>query len=224
MIPFVETGIAATPSIKTVDRVYHVTVADRANLIETEGLETKPNMAIFARDRRLRAKNILLDSVRPESVVQMGISRDTALYAHTHSEIVHGIYRQSASDTNIGSRHLANIEIDVDPDTALVCDAYLLSRLEGTETRAGEYRFNEFAAKYARAFWEESITLAQFREWYEVQVDESGLWVQLKEGAPEGLPPTFLQPEVMIPGPKISPDRLRWFSSSVFALPDYTNW
>jgi len=207
------------------DHVYHVTLADRASIIESEGLKAHPtDIEPVVNDEKWRDKNRLLDSVRPDFVRGMNISRESALYAHTHSEIIDATFVRNTSRSFGGDRHLASVEIDVDPDKTLVCDVFLLDLIYGQKEADGSYKYSNESERNALRFWTESVTLTQLREWYDVSSDQFGLGCVIKAGAPEGLPPTFISPEVLIAGPEISPDRVRWLSSSVLALRDDFKW
>jgi len=206
------------------DHVYHVTLAERVEMLAEDGLKASPEIDSAGPSEKLQAKNNFVDSVRPDFVREMNISRASALYGHTHSEIVDGIFRKNASRTFGGDRHLASVEIDVDPDKTLVCDAFLLEMIYGQKGSDGSYKYSKESTRNALRFWTESVTLTQLREYYNVTVDQFGLGCKIKDDAPEGLPPTFLSPEVLIAGPEIPPERARWFSSSVLALRDDFKW
>lgn len=216
-------GLAAfeepTHSNPQEDHVYHLTVEDRIDDIQ-KGLAPNPNRG---KTKRWQALETLLDDVRPDSVQAMGISRKNAIYAHPDHGSVEGIYEKNTIPLRRGHQHLAALAINVDPESVLVCDAFTISFIGNPVFNGDTLSFTPGSITEARKYWEQSTTLAQYRAYYDVAQSYAGLVCTKKSDAPEGIPFTFYQPEVLIPGP-VHTDRIRWISSSAFPLSINHTW
>ncbi len=201
------------------DYVYHITLSDRLTAL-TEGLKPRA----IPRADNLGDKNWLLDKVRPERVRRMGLLRQHAIYAHADPGVVDRIFeRHTGGSVTKGAQYLVALEISVNPDEVLVCDAFSMSYigLIAIKGRKKEYSLgsNESALKY----WENALTLSQYRQLYDVEIGGNGLYcVKNSDGLPE-MPYTLIQPEVLIPGP-VAPERLKWFAASASKINGYTKW
>lgn len=203
------------------DHVYHLTVGERLHGIQ-EGLAPNPNRG---KTEVWRALETLLDDARPDHVIAMGIARKNAVYAHPDYGSIESIYEKNTIPLRRGRQHLAALAISIDPDSdsVLVCDAFTIGFIGNPVLSDGIPSFTPTSILEARKYWMQSVTLAQYREYYDVSQSYAGLSCTKKSDAPEEIPFTFYQPEVLIPGP-VGADRIRWVSSSALALSANHTW
>lgn len=203
----------------SLDHVYHITLSDRLAAL-TEGL--KPGAT--PRADNLGDKNWLLDKVRPERVRRMGLSRQHAVYAHADAGVINSIFeRRTGGSVAKGAQHLVALEISVNPDEVLVCDAFSISYIGLLAIKGRKREYSPTSSKSALEYWEKALTLSQYRQMYDVEIGGNGLYcVKNPDGLPE-MPHTLIQPEVLIPGP-VAPEHIKWFAASASKINGYVKW
>lgn len=201
------------------DFVYHLTLLDRLSGIE-RGLKPNPHRG---KTESWRAREALLDEMRPEEICLMGISRGVSVYAHPDFDAADGIYGANSLLDEKDNRRLVTIAIAVDPEKVLVCDAFDIGFIYPIRNEAeNTWDFSEQSRKRAQDYWSDAVTLKQYRELYDVVCDEEGLTCSRKDGV-EGVPNILVQPEVLIPGP-VDPSSLQWVSSSLNPMSRRVAW
>ncbi|HCM52222.1 TPA: hypothetical protein DIS56_03805 [Candidatus Saccharibacteria bacterium] len=199
------------------DFVYHVTLRSRLGDI-VSGLAS--NQSRGSQDWQ-RMEN-LMDLVRPDCIACMGISRVSSIYALPDSS-VEAIYAKNTAPLKNGKDFLVTLEIEVDPENVIVCDAANISFIVGGIRGRRKARFSKTSVEYAQRYWQASLSLKDFRCSYSLEVNKSGLRCVRKPNVSEQLPYTFIYPEVLVPAP-VNPGRLRWVSSSARPVKEYLDW
>lgn len=210
---------SASGAPKPLDHVYHITLSDRLAAL-TEGLKPRA----IPRADNLGDQNWLLDKVRPQSVRRMGLSRQRAVYAHADAGVIERVFeRRTGGSVAKGAQHLVALEISVNPDEVLVCDAFSISYIGLIAIKGQKREYSPGSSESALKYWENALTLSQYRQMYDVEIGGNGLYcVKNSDGQPE-MPYTFFQPEVLIPGP-VAPERIKWFAASASKINGYVKW
>src|SRR3990167_9473240 len=199
------------------DFVYHVTLRSRLGDI-VSGLAS--NQSRGSRD--WQAMENLMDLVRPDFIACMGRSRANSIYAHPDSS-VETIYAKNTTPLKNGKDFLVTLEIEVNPESVVVCDAANISLIVDGIRGRRKARFSKTSVKDARRYWHNSLSLYDFRSSYTFEINGQGLHCERKPNASEQLPWTFIYPEVLVPAP-VNPDRLRWVSSSARPIKEHFDW
>lgn len=201
------------------DHVYHITLSDRLTAL-SEGLKPRA----IPRADNLSDKNWLLDKVRPERVRRMGLSRQDAVYAHADAGVVDRIFeRRTGGSVAKGAQHLVALEISVNPDEVLVCDAFSISYIGLIAIKGRKREYSPVSSESALKYWENALTLSQYRQQYDVETSGNVLCCVRNPDGPPEMPYRFLQPEVLILGP-VAPERIKWFAASASKINGYTKW
>ncbi|HET9721469.1 MAG TPA: hypothetical protein VFP32_00355 [Candidatus Saccharimonadales bacterium] len=201
------------------DYVYHLTLDSRLACLD-EGLNPNPGRG---NTQEWKEKEVLIDKSRPKNIRALGISRASSVFAHPEKAVAEGIINKLTGPNHEASQHLVSIEIEVNPDEVIVCDAFSMSFMHGAIKNGKKYKFSRETKKQAVEYWTRAMSLSQYRDSYRICVDESGLECVKRDGAADNLPYVLLQPEVLIPGP-IPAERIKWHSSSVYPAASYVRW
>ncbi len=184
--------------LPNIDYVYHVTTADTLGTLHT-GLQPNPER-VTGKSWRPQLDQ-LLDEVRPQRVIDMGISRLTSIFAHPEAEVArHDHSERSRKSRQTPDSHHVILQASVDPGRVLVCDMAGLDELamlavEGDLATAEPKYITSLATNY----WEKSVTLADFRSKYEAIHTDYGSTYERRDPDDRSIPYRMLAPEVLIP-------------------------
>ena len=196
------------------DRVFHITSSEHVADIGRVGL--LPN-TVRGELESWRLAEQLIDIVRPPKIVAMNITRAKGIFAHPYIETLR---KHSLGTHNVqrGSSPVV-IGIDVDPHKVMVADSFIFDDVDretavALETGVSVDTLRE-ATQYAREYWDNAMSLADFRKNY-TRVDHGVQGSEYLRGddAPMYLPYQILSPEVIIPGP-VAPGQVEWAASIV---------
>jgi hypothetical protein len=189
--------------MQSVDLVYHITPSDRLASLAV-GLRPNPNRGKTAEWREREQR---FDAERPDAVVELGISRRDAVFAHADSCVIDGIYQTLTSPDAQSERHLAAIAVMVDPESVLVCDAFLFTSWHSP-----------------KEYWSSALKLTDYRKYFNPKLYAGrGFSCMQKSDAPKGHAGAYLQPEVLVPGP-IPTDRISLVAMSPDPLHPSVSW
>ena len=150
------------------------------------------------RPPEFRQEMELLDSFRPESVIQKGISRLNSIYASpSPADVPELPHRQER----------IVVEMAIDPKEAYVGDMNFIICLIPFigASRVGMDRFHGAFRKY----WESVMPLNDFLQQYErVERQDAHGWV-IREATDDPIHEIFFSPEVMVLTPTISEKHIR---------------
>jgi hypothetical protein len=152
------------------------------------------------RPPEVRQEMELLDSFRPPTIIQQGISRLNSIYASPSPHDVPQLPHR---------RERMVVEMMVDPGEAFVGDMDFITCLIPFIS-ANKHGLERFCGAF-RKYWETIIPLGDFLQRYErVEMADGGHWVvrQAKAGD-DSLPKTFFAPEILVRTPVISPRHIR---------------
>lgn len=160
------------------DLVYHVTTQDRAEQCLVDGII--PYKTSECNDVT-RVQDADFDAKRPDAVVERGVSRSTAVYAHP--EFQHALDRHNGGWLARVETKLAVIAISVpDPTGVYVCDAYLTNPTSSAEE-----------------YWQSLMTLADYR------AQDKPMFTVPHAKYPKQF--HYMWPEVLLPG-GVPPDNV----------------
>jgi hypothetical protein len=198
------------------DQIYHLTRRHLPSQIMVEGLKPFPERG---EGQAWKLVEALLDNQRPERISKLGISRANGIFAAPEIEHLQGVYvprERFEPDVSVSDIEEA-IAIDVDPDRAVVCDAWKIGSLQTDFERLlaqGKQEPDELMMKKAKRYWDSSLTLRDFRSNFDLSYTPFvGVSYNFKPDAREELS-GFLLPEVIVAGP-IDPERLHWMASAL---------
>ena len=150
------------------------------------------------RPPEIRQEMELLDSFRPESIIQQGISRLNSIYASPSPEDVpQSPHRQER----------IVVEMRIDPKEAYVGDMNFITCLIPFigASRVGMDRFHGAFRKY----WESIVPLGDFMRLYErIEKPDGSCWMNY-HSEDDSVPKIFSAPEIMILTPTISEKHIR---------------
>ena len=192
----ISTGTASP----TIDQVYHITAESLRESIEQYGLAPNPERPSINMDR-------LVDGQRPPKIVDQGISRVGAVFAHPDRRV---LYLLDAMGRDTAGDQPALVGIDVDPETSLVYDAqsiddaYLMLCVTEGDIEA--------ALPSARSYWTNVVSLADFRRFYKLKKRDFSTSHRRVKAAPASMPASFSEPEVLLPG-TVPPKKIHWLGA-----------
>ena len=150
------------------------------------------------RPPEFREEMELLDSFRPESIIQKGVSRLNSIFASPSPK---DVPRLSHRQERIV------VEMVIDPREAYVGDMNFITALIPF-IRASRVGMDRFRGAF-RKYWETIIPLSNFLKHYErIDNPEAHGWV-IREVTKEPVPEIFFSPEIMILTSKISEKHIR---------------
>lgn len=192
-----------TEQIKNTDAVFHLTDLGLLASIESQGLQpSEEALPLYSMRRRV---DEAVDCYRPQEIIERGISRTDAVFAHPYLDKLN---RGSLGAGNMNGPHKQPVAlaVEVDPESAIVLDSERLDSIARLMTR----RHSGIPVGEMEAYWKTSMPLAEYRKWF----DASG---RLRADAPSDQPPhNFGRPEVLIPG-SIDATRITWVASILTA-------
>lgn len=199
------------------DRVFHVTSSESLGSIQNLGLLPDPERGSFPAWRETER---LVDEMRPDNIIDMNISRSNGVFAHPYAEAI-SRYSMGMHKVTHNAQPIV-VEVDIDPQQALVADAYLLNEVQTHVQHAlihDQDMHTEAAMGHAKAYWKETLSLADFRQYYVPEHTPHGSTYVRSDDAPGYLPYHMISPEVIIPGP-VDPKKLK-LAESVLRVSKY---
>jgi hypothetical protein len=213
------------PDTSFSDTVFHLTPAYNVPAILKKGLHPDPERGKKASWRRLEK---FMDGIRPDSIRELGISRRYGVYAYPDIEVLKPRYLgeldyKRFQESNRQAEDDTAFAIDVDPAKVMVFDMGDLRGIEGRleeNARRGITEQDPRAVEAGLRYWNNGLTLQEFRARYESRHNEwfsdCGLKEEYRDGSPN-LKYSFWTPEVIVPGP-ITGEAVRWAASKLTIL------